>query len=135
MKIGRMVDRQTGKDSEPECTVESTMVGRRMGRMIENLEQLRLMVVAVEHTRIHSLGDKLEHIGHWNCMKTGRMAGRQQRRWFVVGHIVEYTVAYMKKHSCWMMTWVVEQRRSEPVVVRRIGKSTLVDKLERRPEK
>lgn len=98
-KIGRMVDKQTDKLFGFEYTVVCRMVGRQMGTMAEHLERLRLVVV-VEHRKIHSLEDKLERIEHLNYMRIGRMVGRQQRRWFVVEHIVEYTVAYMKKHNC-----------------------------------
>lgn len=74
-----MVDRQIGRCSGSECIVENKMVGRQMGRMVEHLGQLQL-VVAVEHTKIHNLEDKLEHIEHWNCRMIGRMVDRQQHR-------------------------------------------------------
>lgn len=132
MKIGRMVDKQTDKWSESGCIVVCRMVGRQMGMMVERLGQLRLVVV-VGHMKIRSLEDKLEHIGHLNCMRIGRTVGRQQHRWFAVEHIEEYIVAYMKKHKCLRMKLTVERPQSELVVARRMRKSTLVDKLVRRP--
>lgn len=99
MRIGMMVDRRTDKCFESECIVESKMVDRQMDRMAERLEP-QLLVVAVGHRKIHNLEDRLEHIEHLNCTRIGRMVGRQQHRWFVVGHIVEYIVAYRKKHKC-----------------------------------
>lgn len=129
-RIGMMVGKQIGKCFESECIVEYKMVDRQMDRMVEHLGLLR-RAVAVVHRKIHSSEDKLEHIEHLSCKRIDRMVDRRQHKWFVVGHIVEYIVAYRTKHKSLKMKYLVGRRRFELAVAQHMMRSTSADKPER----